>query len=357
MEVLRFRHTLLRTGAHDGPQMARALGVLYLSGALLILVSSLLPHPEGAREGGLAAIVGIGIAGGSSCLIGAKHARVWMVHAVLAFGTACISLSIFFAGDGAGVNPFMFVWVVLMASAFFPGRAVAAHLAWILVSWAVALALVAEVPGFAPVTRWTLGSLVLLVTAAVLSELVAGRRAGEQELRREVAERERLQAKLEHMAHHDPLTGVANRWLLEVELDRELARAGREGSALSLIAVDLDGFKAFNDRNGHSAGDRLLKLVTAQWSAALRGQDLIARVGGDEFVVLLSDCDAAKAEVVAGRLAYALPQEQTCSTGIASWDGREGSDDLMDRADQAMYADKLRASARPASPERQRATA
>jgi diguanylate cyclase (GGDEF)-like protein len=189
--------------------------------------------------------------------------------------------------------------------------------------------------GFPAVTRWILGSIVIVVAGVVISEIVAGRRAGEDE-------RERLRRELDHMAHHDALTGVANRRLFEQELPREMARAKRSGTPLCILALDLDHFKAYNDRHGHVAGDRLLKSAASAWANGLRTGDLLARMGGDEFLALLPDCTPAEADRVAARLVQAVPLDSACSTGIACWDGNESPEALLARADKAMYESKTK---------------
>ncbi len=327
------KESLFRTGADDVPQMSRVLGVLYLSGGLLVLLSLLLPHPENAYVPGLFGIVGVGLGFGIVGIVWARHARAWMVHAVLAAGTLFICLAEYAAGVGAGVYSAMFLWVVLMAASFFSRQALIAQVIWVVVSWGVTLAALDEATGFSSMTRWILGSLVLIVAATVMSEIIAGRRATEEE-------RERLQRELVHMAHHDPLTGVANRRLFEQELPRELARADRRGTSLCVLALDLDHFKVYNDRQGHVAGDRLLKSTASAWSHALREVDLLARLGGDEFVAILPECTPVEAKRVAARLTAGVPLDQTSSTGIACWDGRESAEALLGRADKAMYAAK-----------------
>ncbi len=335
MSIGAIKEGLFRTGADDVPQMSRVLGVLYLSGGLLVLLSLLFPHPDDAFVPGLFGLVAIGAFGGTALIVWARHARAWMVHGVLAAGTAFICLADYFAGVVAGVYSAMFVWVVLMAASFFSRQALIAQVVWILVCWSLTLvALDGSSTGFSSMTRWVLGSLVLVVAAAVMSEIVAGRRSTEEE-------RERLQRELVHMAHHDDLTGVANRRLFEQELPRELARSKRRGASLCVLALDLDHFKAYNDEHGHVAGDRLLKATASAWAEALRSADFIARLGGDEFVALLPDCMPAEAERVADRLSRSMPLDQTCSTGIACWDGRESAEALIGRADKEMYAAKL----------------
>ncbi len=322
---------------------SRVLGVFYLAGALLVLLSLLLPHPKGADDVGLFGIAGTAALVGSASLIWANHARTWTVHAVLAAGTSLISLCVYFAGIATDIYSAMFIWVVLVAGSFFGSRAVAAHVGWVLISWGLVLALVEEPTGFSTVTRWTLGSLVLVVAAVVMSEIVAGRRSTEEELRS-------AREELEELAHHDPLTGIANRRFLEQELARELAQAKRRDAPLSVVTLDLDEFKKYNDEHGHLAGDRLLKSAVSAWVKALRAGDLIARFGGDEFLILLPDCPSAEAERVAKRLCEALPLSSldcTCSTGIALWDGHETAEGLLSRADKALYETK---NARYASP-------
>lgn len=326
----------LRTGEHDPGLTSRVLGVFYLAGALLVLLSILLPQPEGADSTGLLGICVSATVVGSASLIWASHARMWSVHAVLAGGTALICLCIFFSGVAAGVYYGMFIWVVLVAGSFFGGRAVAIHVAWIMISWGVTLLSVDEISEFSVVTGWTLGSFVLVVAAAVMSEIVAGRTETEEELRS-------AQGELDHLAHHDPLTGVANRRLFDLELVRELARAKRTKAPLSIIALDFDGFKKYNDENGHFAGDRLLKSATSAWAGTLRAEDLIARFGGDEFVALLPGSPQVEASRVAKRLCHLLSVGSvgcTCSTGVASWDGHESAETLLVRADKLLYEAK-----------------
>jgi len=138
------------------------------------------------------------------------------------------------------------------------------------------------------------------------------------------------------LARTDSLTGVANRWAWDEELPRELARAARSGERLCLALVDLDRFKAYNDRHGHPAGNRLLREAAAAWEEPLRKTDLLARYGGEEFAVLLPNCGLGDAMEIAERLRTALP-EGTCSIGVATWDRREEATALVARA---LYAAK-----------------
>ena len=139
---------------------------------------------------------------------------------------------------------------------------------------------------------------------------ITDRVEAERALRRERDRARRLAAQLEHLAHHDPLTGLPNRRLLELRLEEAVARTARGGGAVGLLYLDLDGFKGVNDTLGHEVGDRLLVEVGARLQAALREQDLLARHGGDEFLVLLPNLaptTAAEAgRAIAARLHAAL---------------------------------------------------
>jgi diguanylate cyclase (GGDEF)-like protein len=157
---------------------------------------------------------------------------------------------------------------------------------------------------------------------------------------------------MEQLAHHDALTGLANRIGLEAHLDTALPRARRDARSLACIAIDLDRFKPVNDTYGHAAGDQLLKEVAARLRGCLRGGDLMARLGGDEFVAIVSvgpHADAETAQVLARlRACFAAPFDLDgrsvsvgASLGAAIWP-RDGSDigEVVERADAALYRAK-----------------
>jgi diguanylate cyclase (GGDEF)-like protein/PAS domain S-box-containing protein len=158
-------------------------------------------------------------------------------------------------------------------------------------------------------------------------------------------------AELAHRAHHDYLTGLPNRALFEERLERAVATAERYGRRLAVLFLDLDGFKVVNDTHGHEAGDRILKQVAGRMPAGLRSSDTLARFGGDEFVVLVSEIaqplDAR--EVAISLLAsltgpYEILGDQItlrASVGISVFpeDGPDASK-LLRHADVAMYEAK-----------------
>jgi diguanylate cyclase (GGDEF)-like protein len=146
---------------------------------------------------------------------------------------------------------------------------------------------------------------------------------------------------LQVLAGTDPLTGAANRRAWEEALDAALVRAARDSRPLSVAFLDLDDFKAYNDRYGHQAGDVLLKAVSAAWQNQLRTSDILARIGGDEFSVLLPGCHLEMAATIAERLRGAVP-DGSCSVGVSAWDGFEAAENLFARTDRALYEAKLR---------------
>ena len=155
-----------------------------------------------------------------------------------------------------------------------------------------------------------------------------------------VVERTDLMSRLESLARTDSLTGLANRRALEETLVGELARADRSGQPLSVVMLDIDHFKAYNDRKGHQAGDGLLRELAAAWARELRTSDTLARFGGEEFLAVLPATDSAAASAVADRLRRAMPAAATISAGVATWETHETMVDLVARADAALYEAK-----------------
>ena len=154
------------------------------------------------------------------------------------------------------------------------------------------------------------------------------------QLSQEVLRRRASEAGLRELSETDPLTGLANRrgW------DRALTAAlTPEQQPVCVVLVDVDHFKAFNDLNGHLAGDDLLRRCAATWRSALRPGDVLARYGGDEFAIVLTNCDVPDVRAIGARLRAATPAGVTASVGFALWDGVETADSVLCRADEALY--------------------
>jgi diguanylate cyclase (GGDEF)-like protein len=143
-------------------------------------------------------------------------------------------------------------------------------------------------------------------------------------------------SQLADMASTDPLTGLPNRRAWDARLNQAL----KSGRSFTIAMLDFDHFKEFNDAHGHPAGDRLLKETAARWREQLRTGDLLARLGGEEFGLLLIDCDTTRAVEVIERLRKLIYGNRTCSAGFAARRSDEPAESVIARADRALYQAK-----------------
>lgn len=159
---------------------------------------------------------------------------------------------------------------------------------------------------------------------------------------------EEANGQIKRLARTDPLTGLANRRTLFEVMQREIARAARLGESLSLLMADMDKFKSINDQFGHIAGDHVLASAAEVFGSQSRPYDLAARYGGEEFVLLLPATTTEGAVAVAGRMRKKIaelrvpdcPVPITVSLGVATWIAGETAEQLVGRADAALYAAK-----------------
>jgi len=276
------------------------------------------PHWRGGNDGAIAAVAASGYPVAALLVVARGRLPAWVIHTLLALGTADVTAGVYLghAHDGSLTTSILYVWVALYAVHFFTLRGAALHLAWVGAAYAGMLTYqhYRAGPG-----QW----LFVLGTAAVAGGFVAS-----------------LNAEVRRSARTDALTGLPNRRAWEELIRREVARADRARRPLCVALIDLDDFKALNDHQGHLAGDRFLQRTAAAWQRAIRGSDVLTRFGGDEFAVLLPDAEPSRAAEALERLRAATPEEVHFSAGLAPWREGDDGDELVSRADAALYEAK-----------------
>jgi diguanylate cyclase (GGDEF)-like protein len=312
--------------------MARVAGVLYLIGSGLTVAGVLIPHSAKADVNAFW-IMAAGMAVvGAVLLRAADRLPPWSFPAVMLLGSVIITLSLYFNGERLGGhsagNQVLYVWIALYSGYFFTFAVIALQL--LAVAGLYALALVAIDAGSVGLTRWTI-TVVMVFAAAELVHLLKTRN-------------DKLVERLIEAARTDSLTGLANRQAFDERLAQELARSRRSGNPTSLVIADVDRFKEINDSLGHPVGDKaLIKIADAARQLA-RGTDLIARIGGDEFAVILPETPLDGAYRLAERLRREAGSNHSglsLSFGVAV-SGRDlpTPDTLVGAADSALYEAK-----------------
>jgi diguanylate cyclase (GGDEF)-like protein len=299
-------------------------------GALTIALPPAAEHSELAV--GLAAATAT-VIGGVLLLI-RRPVATPILGGVVALGTLLITLGTYEGGSasGTGDNEMLYVWICLFSFYFLSLQHALAQLALVGVGYAAVLATTPATDE--ALSRW----LVTMATLAVAGLIVAKLRSAVENLVGELTER----------AHVDSLTGALNRRGLEERAALELARARREATPVSMLAIDIDHFKSLNDGYGHSTGDDVLRFVAAAITRVTRAVDAVARLGGDEFVVILPGASVDDAAAIAGRLRDAVLGGSngaippvTLSIGVASAQASSTTlEGVWHAADLAMYEAK-----------------
>jgi diguanylate cyclase (GGDEF)-like protein len=323
--VQRLKRAALAPSSDDVRAMAVAAVWMYGAGGVLTLASVALGHGGADHQWLrlLLGVAGLALAGGLA-LMGDRLSVVGFRIAWAPLGTLMISLLV--ATDTVAPSPyaFFYIWATLLAAYFL--RARDALVQFLLLEACYALALTAQAaPGL--LTSWLLLSGTLLVSG-VAALLLRGR--------------------LVEAATTDFLTGIANRRAFHDRLAEEAERSRRTGGAVSLVMMDIDHFKAVNDRFGHAEGDRCLRIVARALAGTLRRHEFVARLGGEEFAVIAVDSTAAEAAALAERLRARVLAETTAggipvtvSCGVASLHDHGASvDRLLVAADGALYEAK-----------------
>lgn len=316
-----------------GPEeMALTLACFFLAGAGLGYVSLLAPR---APEGDLALLLGTSTAAlitGLVLLAVGRRLTVTAVSLFLALGTLAITSAGYFDGHAGTVYALLYLWVGVEAFCFLDRRQ--AVLQMVLMAAAYAWLLRVTEPDGIALQRWIL-TVGCTLAAGLLVAYLRHRIVG-------------LLDRLHETARTDVLTGLLNRRAFEERFAEELDRARRDGRPLTVLIGDLDGFKLVNDRSGHQAGDRALRRLASELGTWRRRTDVAARVGGEEFALLLPGTAEAGGLELAERIRLAVREvfagdevPLTISFGIAGFPDRAtDGPGVLRAADQALYAAK-----------------
>ncbi len=292
------------------------LAVLYTVSGVLCLFAAAWPMRPDSPVEVLWTLGVVGTVGGLTLRLTAGRLPWWALHAAVGLAGSLLAVLAWHSVTAVGVVSLgpVLISLGLFAAHFFSLRAARAHVALLAVLTTTgAFAAAPEVPAL----QW----LTSVVSVVVLAEVQG-----------------RLAQNLRTAAATDPLTGVANRRAWEAEAERNLARAARTGEPLTFAILDLDDFKEVNDRQGHGAGDALLRDLTAGWAARLRRADLLGRYGGDEFVLCLPATDERGAWEILEQLA--ATHSFAWSAGVTAARPGDTLSAVLGRADTDLYLKK-----------------
>ncbi len=329
-----------RGAGGTGQRLAPRIGaLLFLGGACITALATVIPHPGELDtagfliDGALQAVAGLILLALPRDL---RRAR-WLPGMVVVIGILAVTAAVYFNGERHGgppfFNEFFYVWPAFYIGYFFGPRGIAASLVLLAALYAGVLESIGA-PTSEGITRWVVTVSVVAFTAIALHTL-----------RRRI---DRLVDQLRETARTDPLTMLLNRRGFDERFALELERARRTATPVALLVADLDRFKSLNDRFGHAAGDAALAQVGEMLVLGCRSIDTVARIGGEEFAILLPVTGAQGGLELADRLRSDVADVKddggralTISVGVVEFprDG-ETPHELMREADRAMYRAK-----------------
>ncbi len=320
------------SGNLDMRVRARALAGLYAAGATLALLTVALPHSPDANEVGLLAIVAAAYLAAAGLTLMATNLPTWALPVMLGWGTTSITGVAYFSAESPSPLIFFYLWVFLYSAYFLDDWVTLLQIGY---AGAASAVLLSAFPPPNGVAAWWLVAMGSLVVGAILIRTMRGRV-------------DSLIDRLYDTARTDPLTALLNRRGFRELLDLELERARRRDSHLAVLVGDLDHFKEVNDRSGHHIGDTVLMRVARLLESHKRTIDAAARVGGEEFTLVLPDTTETEAFVVAERLRSDLEREFaddpvpiTISFGIATFPAHgHTAASLLRAGDEALYGAK-----------------
>lgn len=261
--------------------------ICFSAGGLLLF--GLLMNPDQLPVSNERRIFSIGLmaVAGTAYWVFARYFRVWMLHVIITAGliSGCVGLSQMDTSIGSAMTILSIFWTCLLIGSIFTPPVARSYGAFTFVGIALALSRTAISAAENAVVALGFG-LTIIVTMELLS---------------------RTNSRLRDEATRDPLTGLLNRKGLTEVASQAVRLALRTGQPLAIASFDLNDFKAVNDQQGHLAGDRLLIRCAEYWSANIRPQDVLARPGGDEFLLLLPGTEADEAEMIMQRLGESSP--------------------------------------------------
>jgi len=314
--------------------VAKVLAILFAAGASLATLTVLLPHSSHVDATAQLAIIANAFLVAAVLFTQASRLPAWTLHLALAWGSTLIAGVAYFAGLSPSPLVFFYLWVFLYASYFFTVRQTAVQILY--AGLAYGALLIARPPVGGVASWWLVGMGTLLVGALVIMTMRA--------------RVELLIGRLYEAARTDPLTKLANRRGFREQLDLELERARRNGTQMAILVGDLDDFKDVNDCCGHRVGDRALQRVAGLLQERKRPLDVLARVDGGEFALIVPDGGRSDGFRLAEAVRRGIQQEfaedpvpLTISFGVAVYpEHGETAASLLHSSEEALYAAKDR---------------